>query len=321
MKLRRLHNPRGWTSLPNATLEDRTISWRARGILSYLLSRPDGWETDAVRLAALAGEPGDSRSKQAEGRDAVLTALGELERAHYLHRVRVQLPKGHPDGRGGQWITETYVSDHPSPDGVPSPQTAENPPVESAVDNSGGNWSPTPEKPKSAEPGSLTSTNQPQKNGDSQGDLLCKTSAPVENGAGSAGQSSPGPLASLPESEPAMPALSSTDAIAEASRLEPGLQMFALRAHLTRMLGYQPTFETVLSYVLDAHVAAPPSRCGRLRDSDLLDWVEEFHTSPQLDPTGLPAGAPPGGLPAADAGSAGGPGRIPVPDSTLSVNP
>ena len=96
MKIRKLQDPRGFTLVRNAAIEDETISYRARGVLVYLLSRPDGWETDSTRLAA----------KAKEGREAVRTALNELEAARYLKRIKRQAEQG-------RWITETLVSDHP----------------------------------------------------------------------------------------------------------------------------------------------------------------------------------------------------------------
>ncbi len=118
MRLRRVENPRGWTSLPNAMLEDRTLSWRARGILAYLLSRPAVWETDSDRLAALGKE----------GREAVRTALRELESAGYLHRPRTQ-------GSDGRWSTDWLIADHPfdpRDDALFPPQGVDN-----SVDESG----------------------------------------------------------------------------------------------------------------------------------------------------------------------------------------
>lgn len=267
MKLRRLHNPKGWTSIPNAMLEDRSMSWRARGILGYLLTRPDGWETDSVRLAALSGEPGAARSKRAEGRDAVRSALDEIEAAKYLHRVRVQ-------GSNGRWSTQYYVFDHPTDQAMPADLAGQIPLVDEPVDNSGENHPPKPENQASVNPASLTSTNQPL-DPDSQGDLPSKNVPPVENGDSSA-VAAPPRLAALAEEEPARPALPSTDSIALVSRLEPRIQMFALRAHLTAVLGYQLSFDQLGALVVEAHESSPPSHRGRLRDRDVVDWVEEF---------------------------------------------
>lgn len=63
-------------------LEDERLSWKARGILAYLLTKPDHWQ---VYVKQLAGAGPD-------GRTAVLSALRELEECGYL--VRRQ---GHKD--------------------------------------------------------------------------------------------------------------------------------------------------------------------------------------------------------------------------------
>lgn len=99
MIIRRVQNPRGWTSLPNAALEDERLSFRARGLLAYLLSRPQEWQTDSEKLAR-AGR---------EGREAVRTALRELVDLRYIIRVKSQ------DERG-RWSTVSLVHDEPQPD-------------------------------------------------------------------------------------------------------------------------------------------------------------------------------------------------------------
>jgi hypothetical protein len=95
--IRRAERPvDGFTVIRNSVLRDDRLSYRARGLLVAILSRPDNWRVSRDRLAA----------EGREGRDAVNTALNELEAAGYLQRVSTQ----HPDGR---WTTELVVHDTP----------------------------------------------------------------------------------------------------------------------------------------------------------------------------------------------------------------
>lgn len=327
MRLRRAPNPHGWTSIPNAALEDRQLSFRARGVLAYLLSRPEGWETDSVRLSKMAGLPGDQRSSRAEGRDAVRTSLSELEAAGYLHRVRVRRPAGMTlDGRhvGGQVSIEYYISDHPVPhpgelehrvpelDELPAPPADEGAWTagawqsgagDDAGDNAGENLgtsdTPAPGKPAPENPAPLTSDLYPE-NSSSQGDPPLGSAASVENGAAQSAALPSAPLAALASSgSPFGEAVLSTDAIMSCSRLEPGVQMFALRAHLVRVLGYQPAFTEVASWVERAHESAPPSRRGRLSSGAVAAYAQALSSPPEPIPSGLEAAAPSGGLTAA----------------------
>jgi hypothetical protein len=86
-----------YTVLRNSVLRDDRLSFRARGILVAILSRPDNWRTDSDSLSR-AGK---------EGRDAIRTALKELEEFHYLYRFREQ------DKETGQWKSHCYVYDQP----------------------------------------------------------------------------------------------------------------------------------------------------------------------------------------------------------------
>lgn len=68
------NNP--YVMLDKRFLEDDRLSWRAKGILSYLLSKPDDWQTREVDLV--------KRSR--EGREAVRSAMRELEACGYMRR-------------------------------------------------------------------------------------------------------------------------------------------------------------------------------------------------------------------------------------------
>jgi hypothetical protein len=66
--------------IDRAVFEDPTISFKAKGLMGYLLSRPDNWE---VHL-------GDLVKRSTDGASAVQTAIVELEAAGYMTRKRVR---------------------------------------------------------------------------------------------------------------------------------------------------------------------------------------------------------------------------------------
>jgi hypothetical protein len=96
----RIRRTKGFTTIPDDAVRDHELSFKARGLLAYLLSMPDGWSHDGARGIA---------EHTKEGRDAILTGLQELEDAGYLRRPRQR------DDRG-QWSTEWILTDQPGPD-------------------------------------------------------------------------------------------------------------------------------------------------------------------------------------------------------------
>lgn len=94
--IRRSARPARFTILDNDVIQDDVLSFRALGLLVYILSKPDHWTISAEQLA-------DSHE---EGRDAVRAALRALEDARYIRRERTQ------DERG-RWHTHTVVYDRP----------------------------------------------------------------------------------------------------------------------------------------------------------------------------------------------------------------
>lgn len=88
-----------FTIISNVGLRDERLSYKARGLLAYLLSMPDHWRTNERHLAAHAPD----------GRHAVRSGLKELEQAGYLIRQRLRLEDGTFD-----WHSVIY--DEPQPD-------------------------------------------------------------------------------------------------------------------------------------------------------------------------------------------------------------
>lgn len=104
----------GWSAIPNALIEARDVSWRAKGVWSYMYSRPDGWE---IREA-------DMIVRSTDGRDSVRSAIRELEDKGYLTKTH--------DRSNGRFTHITYELHVPSPDS-PSPENPST--VEPSPDN------------------------------------------------------------------------------------------------------------------------------------------------------------------------------------------
>lgn len=146
----RTRKPRNYTVINNTVLEDTRLSWRARGIAAYLLSKPDDWNINHVHLW----------QNGTEGRDAVIKALDELEATGYLRRTRRQ-------DEQGRFTTELVLYETP---------TTEN--QESATPGKRtDSGKPGVGKPGVGKPGVLLSTE----------DQLLKTTTTTTSGSGCGG--------------------------------------------------------------------------------------------------------------------------------------
>jgi len=85
-----------FTVIQNRIIEDRTLSYKARGLLVFILSKPDHWRTNITHLAG----------QSPEGYYSVQTGMRELEAAGYITRTKKQ-------NGAGQWSTVTTVYDTP----------------------------------------------------------------------------------------------------------------------------------------------------------------------------------------------------------------
>ena len=73
----------------NKIIEDKQISFKARGLLIYMLSKPDDWKFYPDELA---------NHSDKDGVKAINTALQEMESAGYLVRKRKRDKEGHSKG-------------------------------------------------------------------------------------------------------------------------------------------------------------------------------------------------------------------------------
>jgi hypothetical protein len=82
-----------FTQIPNEWLRDSRLTFKARGLLAMLLSHSEGW---SLSMAAIA-------EQNQEGKDAIRSAIAELQEFGYLSRSQVN-----DNGRFGEavWVTQ-----------------------------------------------------------------------------------------------------------------------------------------------------------------------------------------------------------------------
>ncbi len=73
-----------YSVINNTVLNDPSLTWEAKGLAVYLLSKPDDWRINTNQLWHAS----------ANGHGSVKRILRELERAGYLRRTRTRAPNG-----------------------------------------------------------------------------------------------------------------------------------------------------------------------------------------------------------------------------------
>ena len=84
MAVFRIEKTRDYTVMSNHHLRDQSLSLKAKGLLSMMLSLPEEWNYTTRGLAAICKE----------GTDSIGSALKELERTGYIVRNRLRDSKG-----------------------------------------------------------------------------------------------------------------------------------------------------------------------------------------------------------------------------------
>ena len=80
----RMNKTKNYTVLSNFHFKEKTMSLKAKGLLSLMLSLPDDWDYSIAGLVSLSKD----------GKDSVMAALNELEKFGYLRRTRLTNNKG-----------------------------------------------------------------------------------------------------------------------------------------------------------------------------------------------------------------------------------
>lgn len=126
MELFDIEQVKGYAIVPNYHQRDKTISLKAKGLLSQMFSLPNEWDYTLKGLAHI----------NLDGIDAIRTAVQELEKAGYIKRTRIRDENGRL--RGTKY--KVYA--------LPRPPTSDSPTLEN----------PTQVKPTQEEPTQANTT-------------------------------------------------------------------------------------------------------------------------------------------------------------------
>ena len=84
MSVFRINKTKNYTVMSNYHLQDRNLSYKAKGLLSYMLSLPSDWDYSLSGLVAISKE----------SKDCIRTILNELKVNHYLEIEKHRGEKG-----------------------------------------------------------------------------------------------------------------------------------------------------------------------------------------------------------------------------------
>ena len=87
----KIERNKDFTVMPNTHLRDKSLSLKAKGLHSLMLSLPESWDYTLKGLVKLSRD----------GRDGVLAALQELENRGYIHREQIRV--------GGKFSKTEYI--------------------------------------------------------------------------------------------------------------------------------------------------------------------------------------------------------------------
>lgn len=101
-----------FTIIPNKTINDEKLSLRSRGLLTYLLSKPDNWNVSLVHLSTVCNE----------GKSAIRASLNELIEHGYIKRGQLRDDTGRMTGyQYDVYDTSKLTVVRLSDDGKPAP--------------------------------------------------------------------------------------------------------------------------------------------------------------------------------------------------------
>ncbi len=99
MGIFRVKKDNNYSVINNTGLKDKTLSWKAKGVLAYALTLPDDWTFHISELAQHAKD----------GEDSLRTGINELKKAGYVKRYPV---RDEQTQKITSWETEIYEIPH-----------------------------------------------------------------------------------------------------------------------------------------------------------------------------------------------------------------
>ena len=85
MSIFKIEKTKDYTVMSNHHLRDRNLSYKAKGLLSFMLSLPEDWDYSLAGLCAISKE----------SRDGIRSILKELQEHHYVEIEKVRGAKGY----------------------------------------------------------------------------------------------------------------------------------------------------------------------------------------------------------------------------------
>lgn len=94
----RVNKTQNYTVMSNTHLKDERLSWKAKGIHSYILSLPDDWKVIIEHLKKVS----------TDGERSTRSGINELYELRYWQKYPVYI-----NGKVNQWVTEIYEEPFP----------------------------------------------------------------------------------------------------------------------------------------------------------------------------------------------------------------
>lgn len=131
MAVFRVDKTRDYTVMSNYHLRDKRLSLKSKGLLSQMLSLPENWDYTLTGLSAI----------NRESKDAIRSAVNELERAGYIERRQTTDASGKFSGN------EYVIHESPLEPECPNAPSLEKPSSENPTTGNPLTGNPSPEKP------------------------------------------------------------------------------------------------------------------------------------------------------------------------------